>query len=79
MKKNIKIGIYVTFTLMLAIVFASPVAAADTSCKTKYPIILAHGMAFYPSFTLPNSFPGIVEALRACGADVIITTVEPIE
>ncbi|MGD0022578.1 MAG: hypothetical protein ABSC54_09785 [Smithellaceae bacterium] len=78
MKKSIKIGIYVTFTLVLAIVLASPVVAADTSCKTKYPIILAHGMGFTPSPQYPNSFPGIVEALQACGATVYTPIVEGI-
>lgn len=47
-----------------------------TSCKTKYPIILAHGMGFEPSATYPNSFPGIVEALQAKGAEVYTPTVE---
>jgi len=39
---------------------------------------MAHGMGFYPTSTLPNSFPGIVEALRACGATVYISQVEPL-
>ncbi len=47
-----------------------------SSCKTQYPIIIAHGMGFEPSTTYPNSFPGIVEALRANGAEVYTPTVE---
>ena len=61
--KVFKIVLLVSFILITATVLALPAFAADTSCKTKYPIILAHGMAFYPSPTLPNSFPGIAEAL----------------
>lgn len=47
-----------------------------TSCKTKYPIIIAHGMGFEPCATYPNSFPGIVEALEAKGATVYTPTVD---
>ena len=75
----VKIGIYAAFVLMVMMSLTSPVMAADTSCKTKYPIILAHGMSFYPSATLPTSFEGIWQGLKACGADVIITTVDPNE
>lgn len=73
-----KVGICLVFTLMLATVLASAAFAADTSCRTTYPIILAHGMGFYPTGTLPNSFLGIVEALQACGATVYVTQVEPL-
>ena len=38
--------------------FSFTSAPDTTSCKTKYPIIMAHGMAFEPSATYPNSFPG---------------------
>ena len=79
MKKSIKLGFYAAFFLMVMMSVTSPVMAADTSCKTKYPIILAHGMSFYPSATLPTSFEGIWQGLKACGADVIITTVDPNE
>ncbi len=57
-------------TCILSIVVALPVFAADTSCKTKNPIIFTHGMAFTPSAAYPNSIPGIYEALTACGATV---------
>jgi triacylglycerol lipase len=79
LRKVFKFSIYVTLVLIMAIVLASPVAAADTSCKTKYPIILAHGMGFTPFPGVPNSFPGIVEALQACGATVYYTTVPAIQ
>ena len=79
MGKVFKIVLLASFIFVTATVLALPAFAADTSCKTKYPIILAHGMAFYPTSTWPTSFEGIRQALTACGADVIITTVEPIE
>ncbi len=67
------------FALCFVVILSSvPVSAADTTCQTKYPIILAHGMGFTPSSAYPNSFPGIVEALRARGATVYCTVVEPI-
>ncbi len=79
MKKAIlKRTVWSSFIVIVLCVLLSSAWAADTSCKTKYPIILAHGMGFYPTSTLPNSFPGIVEALRACGATVYITQVEPL-
>ncbi|MDA8141641.1 MAG: hypothetical protein M0036_23605 [Desulfobacteraceae bacterium] len=71
-------GIGLALTMMLVIAFAGPTFAGDTSCKTKYPIIMAHGMGFVPTATYPNSFPGIVEALRARGATVFTPTVEPL-
>jgi triacylglycerol lipase len=70
------IGICLAFTLMVAIVLASPVVAADTSCATKYPIIMAHGMGFISTPVYPNSFPGIGEALTAKGAKVYFTNVD---
>jgi len=78
MDKFIRLSIYAAFVFMVAMFLAAPVSAADTSCKTKYPIILAHGMGFTPSAAYPNSFPGIYEALKACGADVHYTTVPAI-
>lgn len=74
-----RIGICLAFTLMVAIVLVSSAFAADTtSCKTKYPIILAHGMGFTPSPAFPHSFPGIVEALQAKGAAVYYPAVPAI-
>lgn len=70
-----KLSLYAVLVCLVSMVMASSVLAQDTSCKTKYPIILAHGMGFTPTATAPNSFPGIVEALRACGATVYYTTV----
>lgn len=61
--------------LTVSVLGASLAFSADTSCKTKYPIILAHGMGFTPTPTSPHSFPGIVEALKSCGATVYYTTV----
>lgn len=79
MKKTVfKVSVCAVFVILVSMFLASSILAADTSCKTKYPIIMAHGMGFYPTPTLPNSFPGIVEALRACGATVYITQVEPL-
>jgi triacylglycerol lipase len=62
----------------LAVAWVMPSSAADTSCKTKYPIILAHGMGFTPTPQYPNSFPGIYEALKDRGAEVYYTTVPSI-
>jgi triacylglycerol lipase len=70
-----KLSVCAVLVFVVSIVMASSVLARDTSCKTKYPIILAHGMGFTPTATMPHSFPGIVEALRACGATVYYTTV----
>jgi len=77
-KKVFKVSVCAVFVVLVSMFLAFSVLAADTSCKTKYPIILAHGMGFYPTSTLPNSFPGIAEALRACGATVYVTQVEPL-
>ena len=70
-----KLSVCAVLVFVVSIVMASSVLARDTSCKTKYLIILAHGMGFTPTATMPHSFPGIVEALRACGATVYYTTV----
>jgi triacylglycerol lipase len=75
MRKGYLIVVGVIF---IASLLAAQVFAAGTSCQTKYPIILAHGMGFTPSTAFPNSFPGIVEALEACGATVYTPIVEGI-
>lgn len=80
MKKSVK---FVRFNIlavsfMMTIVLASPVLAVDTSCKTKNPIIFAHGMGFTPSDTYPHSLPGIYDALKACGATVYTPTTSAI-
>jgi len=77
-KTGMRVSVCAVLIVLISIFLASSVPAADTSCKTKYPIILAHGMGYYPTSTLPNSFPGIVEALKACGATVYVTQVEPL-
>ena len=80
MKRRVKFfrfGI-IALSFMMAVVMASPVLAVDTSCKTKYPIIFAHGMAFTPSASYPNSIPGIYEALTACGATIYTPAVDAI-
>lgn len=78
MLKCFERGLILMGIVIMAMAISSPVFAADTSCKTKYPIILAHGMGFIPNPTYPNSFPGIVEALQARGATVYCTVVEPL-
>lgn len=81
MKKMWKLKRIGLYTLLISAMITGSVWAlkADqidpTSCQTKYPIILAHGMGFEPSDTYPNSFPGIVEALQARGAEVYTPTV----
>jgi triacylglycerol lipase len=76
MVRSFRIGICLAFTLMVASVLVSPAFAADTSCATKYPIIMAHGMGFISTPVYPNSFPGIGEALTARGAKVYFTNVD---
>jgi len=75
MKKNLKVSVCAVFVILVSIFLTTTAFAGDTSCKTKYPIILAHGMGFTPTAAFPNSFPGIYEALKACGATVYYTTV----
>lgn len=76
-----KPGIYVIVMLMAVVCMASSVLAADTSCKTKYPIIMAHmaGMGTGTGivelvipvpFKGAGGFGGIGGALEACGAQV---------
>lgn len=50
--------------------------SADTYTKTKYPIVLAHGMAGFDSlFGVLDYFYGIESTLKAGGAEVYITHV----
>jgi triacylglycerol lipase len=53
-------------------------ALTDTYTKTKYPIVLCHGMAGFDSlFGVMDYFNGIQEALTSGGARVYITHVPP--
>jgi triacylglycerol lipase len=76
MGKVFRIVLLVSFIFITATVLALPAFAADTSCATKYPIIMAHGMGFIATPVYPNSFPGIGEALTAKGAKVYFTNVD---
>jgi len=70
-------GFIAIINLILIFTVAVSASAADTSCKTKYPIILAHGVMFVPDSTAPTSFGGIPAALKAKGATVYCTVVQP--
>jgi triacylglycerol lipase len=76
MKRGVMFVVGVIFIASLLVV---QVFAADTSCKTKWPIIMVHGMGFISTPVYPNSFPGIGEALTARGATVYFTNVDPLQ
>jgi triacylglycerol esterase/lipase EstA (alpha/beta hydrolase family) len=78
-KVALKASVCAVFVVLVSMFFAASVFAEDTSCKTKYPIILAHGMGFVATDELPMSFPGIYQALKACGATVYFTTVPALQ
>ncbi len=83
MKKRIgkvfKIVLLASFIFVTATVLALHAFAADTSCKTKYPIIMVHGMGFMQNSVYPNSFPGIDNALQARGAILYFPQMDPIQ
>jgi triacylglycerol lipase len=67
-------------TLVLTVaaltLWAQPARAADTYTQTKYPIVLAHGMAGFDSlFGVLDYFYGIESELKSGGARVYITHV----
>jgi len=85
MSKFLRGGMCVALTAVMVFAVVSNASAwwwspspDTTSCQTKYPIILVHGMGFISTDVYPNSFPGIVEALEARGATVYCTNVAPI-
>lgn len=63
-------------TVAVLAVWARPARAADTYTQTKYPIVLAHGMAGFDSlFGVLDYFYGIESELKSGGAKVYITHV----
>ncbi|NRD44840.1 esterase/lipase family protein [Corallococcus exiguus] len=67
-------------TLVLTVaalaLWAQPARAADTYTQTKYPIVLAHGMAGFDSlFGVLDYFYGIESTLKSGGSKVYITHV----
>lgn len=63
-------------TVAVLAVWAQPARAADTYTQTKYPIVLAHGMAGFDSlFGVLDYFYGIESELKSGGAKVYITHV----
>jgi triacylglycerol lipase len=71
--------VIVVGVIFMASLLGAPAFAADTSCKTKYPIIMVHGMGFISNSVYPNSFPGIGEALTARGATIYFTNVDSLQ
>jgi triacylglycerol lipase len=64
------------FTLILVSVLPFAAPAANTTCQTKYPIVLAHGMlATDKMLGFINYWYGIPEYLAARGATVYVTKV----
>lgn len=60
----------------LALVFVASAASASTYTQTRYPIVLAHGMAgFDELFGVYEYWFGMARALRSGGADVHVTHV----
>lgn len=76
MKRVSMISGFVMLMSMLMLSMTVSVSAADTSCKTKYPIILAHGVSFEPDDSAPTSFGGIPSALTQRGATVYCPVVQ---
>ncbi|NOK18283.1 lipase family alpha/beta hydrolase [Corallococcus carmarthensis] len=63
-------------TVAVLALWAQPARAADTYTQTKYPIVLAHGMAGFDSlFGVLDYFYGIESSLKSGGAKVYITHV----
>ncbi|RYZ34351.1 MAG: triacylglycerol lipase, partial [Myxococcaceae bacterium] len=63
-------------TVAVLALWAQPARAADTYTQTKYPIVLAHGMAGFDSlFGVLDYFYGIESNLTSGGAKVYITHV----
>lgn len=62
--------------LISALFFIAHTAFGDTSCATKYPIVLTHGLFGYSgSLGLYPYWSDIPDALRACGATVYVAHV----
>lgn len=57
---------------------AQAATAADTTARTQYPIVLAHGMLGYDDLFGANHFYRIPEALRAAGATVYIASMSAV-
>lgn len=72
------IKIYSLAIFLLVLVALPRQAMADTSCQTRYPIVLAHGIAMND---IPNAieyFNGIKERLESKGATVFVAQVDKI-
>ncbi|MDO9264161.1 MAG: hypothetical protein Q7U02_09355 [Desulfosalsimonadaceae bacterium] len=74
-----KAGRFLSVIILMAVVlFPYRTFAADTSCQTKYPIVLAHGIAMND---IPNAieyFNGVKTRLESKGAKVFIAQVDKI-
>jgi len=66
------------FVLLLLLTAPLPAFADSSYTKTKYPIVLAHGLSGFDSlFGVYDYFYGVTSALTAGGATVYVTDVPP--
>ena len=73
----VRLAVAIALIASLAIP-SGPAAAASTFTKTKYPIVLAHGLSgFRQLFGVLDYFFGIPSDLRDGGATVFVTQVSP--
>ncbi|MBF0377248.1 MAG: hypothetical protein HQK72_07170 [Desulfamplus sp.] len=78
MKKTGNYLVVMSIVVLAILINVNQLFAADTSCKTRYPIILAHGIAMND---IPNAieyFNGIKTRLESKGATVFISQVDKI-
>ncbi|MBF0229564.1 MAG: hypothetical protein HQK63_08255 [Desulfamplus sp.] len=78
MKKTGNFLVVMVIVALAVLINVSQTFAADTSCQTKYPIVLAHGIAMND---IPNAieyFNGIKTRLESKGAKVFISQVDKI-
>lgn len=62
-------------SLLLAMLLASSPVLSDDYTRTRYPIVLAHGMYGFDNIAFINYWYGIPNSLRKSGAEVFVTQV----
>lgn len=81
MKKTGNFLVVMVVVVLAVLINVSQTFAVDTSCQTKYPIILAHGIAMNDvniPLTTIEYFNGIKKRLESKGATVFISQVDKI-
>lgn len=63
----------------LVLSFFAPSVQADTYTKTRYPIVLVHGMLGFDEIAAVNYWYGIPESLRSGGATVFVASIAALE